>query len=1014
MKNMNSQNSRAFFSRNLLKAATCVFLVAGVASPTYATQSNPESMVTEITQQSVSVSGTVKDRDGEPMIGVSILEKGTTNGMITDLDGGFKLSVRSSQSVLVVSYIGYKTQEIAVGANRSFNIVLEEDSKLIDEVVVIGYGTQRKGDITSAITSVKADDFVKGNITTAADLIKGKIAGLTITNGSGDPNGTSSIRLRGVISLNSNSTPLVLVDGIEGSMTSVAPENIASIDVLKDASAAAIYGTRGANGVILITTKSGSREMKAQASYSGYMSLSEFGKTLDFMSAEDIRQGLTTYTDKGYDTDWLDAITRTAFTHNHNFNIRGGSKQTTYAADFTYRKQEGVIMNTYKEEMKMSFDVSHWMLNDMLKVHFNLVHTSHENSATNAGNNDATNIYRQAIIRNPTEPIWNEDGTYYENFQVNYYYNPVGMINERKGTYEKETTRMTGNITFEPIKGWQTNLMLATNRSKDHNKGYYTSQYYSQVNENHTGNAYHNNENIRTDNLEVTSKYNTKINKHRLEALGGYSYQYYEVDGFNANNYDYPNDFFLYNNLSLGSALKEGKAGMGSYKNDNKLIGFFGRVSYGYADKYNALISVRHEGSSKFGDNHKWGTFPSVSLGWTISNEEFMKEFTWLNNLKLRAGYGVTGVIPTYSYLSLTQYKMGSSYYYENGEWKPGLEVASNPNPDLKWEKSAEFNVGLDISVLDDRLGASIDVFTKKTSDLLWEFDVPAPPNLYPKTLANVGEMRNRGIEVAINATPVRTKDFEWKTTLTGSYSTNKLLSLSNDLYESANEQDTGGLGEPISIATHRLIVGKPVGQFFGLKSVGVSDNGLWLVENAKTGAVEEFNDNMLNNDEYRQYLGNGLPKVTMGWSNTFRYKDFDLSMQFMGQFGFKILNEPRAFYENNSIAYNRLKSVTKAPYGGTNTLSSAQKQTIVSYYLENGNYVKLTNLTLGYNLPLKQNKYVENIRAYVSGDNLFCITGYDGKDPELSVPYPTSAGIDYRDRYPSTRSFTFGLNITF
>lgn len=965
-------------------------------------------------QAKIPVTGIVTDKHKEPLIGVSVMEKNTTNGTITGVNGDFSLAVSSPGAVLVISYVGYKKQEVSLANQRTLRIELEEDTELLDEVVVIGYGVQRKGDVTSSIASVKAEDFAMGKINDAADLIKGKIAGLTIAKGSGDPNADPVIRLRGVISLEGSSTPLILIDGIEGNMGSVAPENIASIDVLKDASAAAIYGTRGANGVILITTKSGARESRTQASYSGYMSLSQFGKTLDFMSAEEVRQGMTDFTDKGYDTDWLDAVTRTAFTHNHNFNIRGGSQKTTYSADFTYRKEEGVIMDTYNEEMKMNFDVSHWMLNDMLKVQFNIVKGLHENSATNANDDGATNIYRQAIIHNPTEPIWNDDGTYYENFQINYYYNPVGMIRERKGKYDTEWTRITGNVTFEPIKGWQTNLMAATRRSKARNKGYYTSEYYSQKMENHTGYAYQNEDDSRTDNLEITSKYNTRIKEHRFDVLAGYSYQNNINDGFNANNYDYPNDFFLYNNLGVGAALKDGKAGMGSYKNENTLIGFFGRVSYGYADKYNALISVRREGSSKFGENHKWGTFPSASLGWTISNEEFMKGITWLNHLKLRAGYGVTGVIPNDPYLSLTRYKLGASYYYEDGTWKPGMEVASNPNPDLKWEKSAEFNFGLDFSVLDERLGASIDVFTKKTSDMLFWYDVPAPPNLFTQTLANVGKMRNSGIEVAINAVPVQTRDFEWKTTLTGSYTSNKLLSLSNDLYETANERDQGGLGEPISIATHRLIVGKPVGHFFGLKSVGVSEKGLWLIENAKTGEIEEFTDNMLNNDEYRQYLGNGLPKVYLGWSNSLRYKDFDLSMQFTGQFGFKILNEPRAFYENNSIAFNRLKSVRKAPYGGEYTLSSAQKQTIVSYYLERGDFVKLNNLTLGYTVPLKDNKYVKGVRAYLSADNLFCITGYDGLDPEISNTYPTSAGIDYRDKYPQIRSYTFGVNITF
>ena len=425
-------------------------------------------------------------------------------------------------------------------------------------------------------------------------------------------------------------------------------------------------------------------------------------------------------------------------------------------------------------------------------------------------------------------------------------------------------------------------------------------------------------------------------------------------------------------------------------------------------------MSVRADGSSRYSKGDKWGTFPSAALAWRFTQEEFMKDLTWINNLKLRTGYGVTGVIPNNSYQSLTRYALGSSYYYEDGVWKPGLVVASNPNPDLKWEKSGEVNIGLDISVLNDRLGASVDVYNKKTTDMLWWYSVPAPPNLYTSTLANVGELNNKGLEVAINSVPLRTKDFEWKTTLTSSFSRNKLISLSNDLYETANEIDDAWLGEPISIATQRLIVGKTVGQFYGLKSVGVSENGLWLIENPSTGEAEEFTDNMLNNDNYRQYLGNSLPKAYMGWNNTFFYKDFDLSMQFTGQFGFDILNEPRAFYENNSIAYNRLKSVEKAPYGGQNTLSSSQKQTIVSYYMEKGDFVKLTNLTLGYTVPLKNTTYVKGVRAYISGDNLFAITGYSGLDPELSNGSPRSAGIDWRDRYPSIRSCTFGVNITF
>ena len=1010
---MNTQLNRMLFSRAFVKVSACVVLSAGcLPMATYA--ESVGAPVVETVLQQKAISGKVVDSKGESIIGANIMEKGTSNGTITDFDGNFSLNV-SAKSVLQISYIGYKTQEIPVSQLKAGAVItLKEDTEVMDEVVVIGYGTQRKGDVTSAIASVKAEDFTVGKVGDAADLIKGKVAGLSIAKGSGDPNATSAIRLRGVISVNGSTTPLILIDGVEGDLSTVAPENIEAIDVLKDASAAAIYGTRGANGVILITTKTGKREAHTTASYSGYVSASQFGKKLDFMTAEDVRAGKTNFTDKGYDTDWLDAISRTGFTHNHNFNISGGTKQTTYSADFTYRKEDGVIMNTYAEDIRMRFDVSHWMLNDMLKVNLNMVKKWHKNSATNATNSDQSNIYRQAIARNPTAPIYNEDGSYNEDFGVNYYYNPVGMLEERLGNYTYEETRATGNITLEPIKGWQTNLMLATSRFGAHDKGYNTSDYYGNQLNQWTGYAYHTNSESFQNNLELTSKYDLNVGKHRMNAMVGYSYHYYKYEQNYANNYNFPTDFFQWNNLGIGQALKEGKAGMGSSASENTLIGFFARVSYAYDNRYNLLVSVRREGSSKFGDNNKWGTFPSASLGWTISNEEFMKGITWLNNLKLRAGFGITGVIPNDPYISLTKYAYGSSYYYSDGKWLPGLSVSSNPNPDLRWEKSTEFNVGLDWSVLDNRLGGSIDVYNKKTTDLLFLYTVPTPPNLFNSTLANAGSVRNQGIEVAVNAVPVRTKDFEWKTVVTVSANKNKLLSLSNDMYESNSFMDTGGLGEPINITTHRMEEGRALGEFYGLKSVGVSENGLFLIEKPD-GEVVEFSNDQLKNDEYRQYLGSGLPKVYLGWTNNLSYKNWDLSMQFTSQLGFKILNEPRAFYENNSIAYNRLKSVEEAPYGGQYTLSSSQPQTFVSYYLEDGDFLKLTNLTIGYTFPIKKNnKYIKRVRAYLSGDNLFCITGYSGLDPELSNWYPTSAGIDARDKYPSIRSFTFGLNLTF
>lgn len=966
-----------------------------------------EGSIISVQPTPITIKGTVKDVFGDPIIGASIIEKGTNNGTITDLAGNYTLKVHNT-STIIVSYVGYVSQEIP--ATHAEEIILKEDPKLLNEVVVIGYGTQRRGDVTSAITSVKAEDFAQGNSKDAGDLIKGKVAGLTVNNGSGDPNVTSSIRLRGIISLEGGNTPLVLVDGIEGSLNTVAPEDIESVDVLKDASAAAIYGTRGAAGVIIITTKKGVREQKAIVNYSGYVALSSFGKKLNMMDGTDVRNGLTQFQDKGYDTDWLDVVSRTAFTHNHNIMISGGNSHTSYNADFTFRNQQGVFINTYGKEMRFNGGLSHWFLNDKVKVSFNVVKWWHENGPVDAA---TTQVYRQAIIRNPTEPIYKEDGSYYENMAINYYMNPIALLKEHTGGYKTESTRLTGNITFEPLRGWQTNLMLSTNQDNAHDKGYYTSKHYDQVINYHTGYAYHSYSNGKQDNLELTSTYKHQLGDHRLEALIGYSYQYNVYEGFNANNTDFMSDFYRENNLGLGQFLKLGKANMGSYKNDDKLIGFFGRVSYGYADRYNVLLSVRREGSSKFGENHKWGTFPSASFGWMISNERFMQSFKWLNNLKIRAGYGVTGVIPSGSYQSLTRWQLGNPYYYDKGQWLQGLNIGSNPNPDLKWEKSMEYNLGIDWGVLRNRLYGSIDFYHKKTVDMLWWYDVPTPPNLYNNTLANVGKMRNMGVEISISAIPIVTKSLEWKSTLTFSHNATKLLNLSNELYETANQHDVAGLGEPISMSTQRLEVGKPLGQWYGMKSVGVSKNGLWLIENTETKEAEEFKDDMLTNGKYKQYLGNAIPKVNFGWNNYIRYKGIDLSMQFTSQLGFKILNEARAYYENNAIVYNRLKTAAEKQYGQY-ILSPAQKQSFVSYYLENGNYLKLSNISLGYTIPLKTNKYVNNVYVYFTADNLFTITSYTGLDPELSNSDPLNSGIDWRDKYPSIRTFTFGMKLKF
>lgn len=981
----------------------------GGALPTLAaseTSSSPK--VENVQQNEVTVKGVVKDANGEAIIGASVIEKGNAkNGTVTDIDGNYTLKVKRG-ATLTISYIGYVSKETKGG-----NIILEEDLKSLNEVVVIGYGTQKKADVTSAVVSVKAEDFTKGNFNDAGDLIKGKVAGLTITRPSGDPGATTQISLRGIATVSGNAQPLVLVDGVPGSLSSVPPENIASIDVLKDASAAAIYGTRGAGGVIIITTKTGQREQRTEVTYNGYVSFSTWAKKADFMTSSDIRAGKTTFNDEGYDTDWLDAISRVGVTQNHSISLSGGNAKTSYFGNFTYRKAEGVMKKTGNESMSVAFDMSHWMLNDMLKLNIKVNADQYQYDV-----NDATTIYRQAVIRNPTSPIWNEDGSYNEGSLLQYW-NPVSLQNEQSGKNKSQTVKMTGNLTFEPIKGWQTNLMLSKDQTINRGGNYYTSNHSLQgVNQkgSYSGFASQSGYTSEATYLELTSKFMKNFNNvHRLDALAGYSYSEDVYDDASMWNGNFPTDYFSYYNMGLGSKLTDGQASMSSSKNSSKLIGFFGRVSYGYADRYNILASLRYEGSSKFGDNHKWGAFPSVSLGWNIMNESFMKSTkSWLNNLKLRAGWGITGVIPGSSYLSLLRYSYNGGNYYRNGKWNKGLKAASNPNPDLKWETAREFNVGIDWSVFNDRLSGSFDYYNKKTSDMLYDYTVPSPPNLYTTTTANVGEMRNTGFELMIKGVPVQTKDWRWETQATLQHNSNKLVSLSNDLYQTDNTQWLQGVGDPVTQYTHRVAVGESLGQIWSLKAVGVSDQGLFLIENPKTGQCAEFYQEMRNDyDNWYEYMGSGIPKFTLGWNNTINYKDFDLSLQCNGQFGYKIINQQRVFYENNAHAYNKLKSAADA-IGGNRPLSGAQSQVVTSYYIEQGDYFKLSSLTLGYTYTPKKKTYIQNARLYGSVYNVFTITKYKGTDPELGSDNFWTAGVDDRDKYPTVRSFTIGLNVTF
>lgn len=964
-----------------------------------------------------TISGFIKDKSNVPVRGASVFVKGGNNGVVSNDSGRYTITVMPGDRILVFSAVTFKTFEVEINTFSAKDVILADDYGKMDEVVVVGYGTQKRREVTGAVATIKAENFTAGAIRDVSEAIRGKVAGLTITSGSGNPSASSNVVLRGFASLQGGTSPLILINGIPGNFNTVAPEDIASIDVLKDASAAAIYGTRGANGVILITTKSAGSETPTSLTYSGYGSVSNFAKKAKFLTADKMRQLLAegntmSMTDRKASTDWVDAISRTGSMHNHNVSMKGGSRRSSYVANVNYNKQDGVFKNTYNEELKVTLDFYHYMFNDKLKINLNLIKGYQKQDAANGlfGSLDIDNPYRQATIRNPTDTIQRANGSWVERTTPMQYFNPVALVNETVGDLDNDWTRLSTNIGLNIVKGWDANLLLATSRNQANSGSYETWKHYSTTINNRNGVASISSGRSKTDNLEFTTNYKRILGRHNFTVLGGYSYQYNVNDGSNLMNYDFPTDVFTYHNIYWGTALKRNLASMGSYKNDNKLVAFLGRVNYSYDNRFNLMAGIRREGSSKFGVNNKWGNFPSVSTGWTISNESFMKNVTAVNMLKLRVGWGITGIAPSSSYLSLSTYQYGS--IFKDGETLIyPLEPKTNPNPDLRWEKSTEINFGLDFSLLNDRISGSVDVYNKKTKDLLWDYPVPSPPNFYDYTLANVGSMRNKGIEVLLNIVPVKTKDFRWTSSLTVSKNSNVLLSLSNDLYQiDQNRLEFGGISEPISMTSHRLDVGKPLGNFYGFKSVDITDAGLWVIETEK-GERKTLDVSMYGKDEYRQYLGNGIPKFTGGWTNTFNYKSFDLGIVLTGAFGYKILNSQRMFYENPTIQYNMLESAFDKVYGKTKLKFA---QSFVSYYLENGNYVKVDNITIGYNPKLVPNKYIKSLRVYASGANLGNFTKYKGLDPEIQRGDVKIAGIDDRDKYPSIRTFTFGVTATF
>lgn len=982
--------------------------------------------------QGITVKGIVTDPLGDPLPGVNIVERGTQNGAMTDLDGQYVITVANTQSILEFSYVGFRPHEEVVGTGTTYDVILREDSQLMDEIVVIGYGTQKKADVTSSVASVKSESFNKGAILDAGQLVQGKVAGLQISLPTGDPTASTSIILRGSTTLQGDRSPLVLVDGVPGSFSTVAPEDIESIDVLKDGSATAIYGTRGTNGVIIITTKSRKGDAPATIDYNGYISVSDMVRKADFMDAGDFRARLAegwsfsgaNDKDYGADTNWLDEISRKGISHVHNLTFRGGGKQTGVLANLTYESRQGTMKKSDVENIRGRFEVNHRMFDDKLTSTVSFI--ANERKAYTASNTGLfEDVYRQSSIQNPTQHIYDENGDYIER-DVYFYTNPVSLLNEREGEYRNRNLRFTGSLEYRPISSLSLKAMY-TRKGQSHINGYYyTHKHYTTTEGGYNGYAYRYTSDYRSDLMELTASWTENFDKHTIGFVGGYNYEGNVFEDFSMNNRDFATDAYSYNNMNAGLGIKNGDGGIASYKRSDKLIGVFARATYNYDDRYLLMVSIRRDGSSKFGEDHKWGNFPAISLGWRLNEEEFMSDVDWLDNLKIRAGYGVTGTNITDPYQSLSSLKY-ENYFVHNGEWINTLIPARNPNPELKWEKKFEYNLGVDFDFWNGRFGGSIDVYLRDTKDALWNYEVASPPYQYTSIMANAGEIRNQGFEIALNAIPVQKQDFEWSTNVSFSTNKNELRALGNDKFTSpVNYFYAGHTGEPIQVNTHKNVIGGPIGDFFGLRSVGLSSEGKWIVERYKRdengNVTEKFYDLAENaKDEDRQTLGNGVPTTFLNWNNQFRYKNFDLSISMRGAFNYEILNFQKMYYGNPTIQYNVLNNAfdlhpvidlgTGKATGEKVRINDSQR--FVSEYIEKGDYWKIDNVTLGYTFNLPRSKYIKYLRLYASCLNLATITGYSGIDPEVRMT-GNDPGMDSRDKYPTVRSYTFGVNVTF
>ena len=961
-----------------------------------------------VTAQTVNVSGTVSDQTGEVMIGVSVSVKGDQkHAAATDFDGNYTLNNVPSNGTLVFSYVGFGAVEVAVNGRTKIDVTMQEDSELLDEVVVVGYGSLSRKELSSSIVQVNRDDFQKGAMNNPMEMLTGKVAGLNVSStAAADPNGSAELQVRGATSLSASNGPLIVIDGVAGGdIRTLAPQDIESMSVLKDAASASIYGTRGANGVILITTKKGTGEAGLPVvTYDSYGALAFARDMPEVLSPYEWRLARRGH-DYGASTDWYDLITRkTAYDTNQYLSIDGSlANGGYYTASVNWKKANGLDITSRREEFGGRAAVSANTLDNHLRF------TSSLNVRKVNERYGDQGMFDTALGMNPTLPVYNADGTYYQPSSPSGVYNPLQQMREFKmqgnRTYVLGSAEVKYNIWNNDYHNVSTTLSYAYNYNDYKRDEYAPIKSGESYWNGYAGRAQQKYEKWWTNSVEWLVNYGFQKDAHDLKFVAGYSFERSNWEQMFMQNNDFTFDKPEWNGIGAGSWLAEGKAQMYGGKSQTTLIGFFGRVNYSWKGMIIGSASLRREGSTKFGADHKWGSFPAASIAWEMAKAPFLADYVQtVQSLKPRFSYGVTGRTMDAPYESLATYSTGGSYLVD-GSWITGYQPSNNANPELGWEKLSSANYGIDF-MLFNRLYGSIEYFDRRSQDLLYDYTAPQPPYVYDTILVNVGTTKNTGMELAVTFDAVVNKPVTWTTGINYSYSTTKLTKLSNAIYQASYLELYRKPGLGTSEFFFRVEEGGRIGQFWGYEYAGVDESHNMLVYNANgekvPASAADPND--------KRYIGDGAPKHFLTWNNTVKWKNFDLSFMFNGAFGFEIFNMRKyGMGLRGSGSDNVLRSTyleDRDVWSGGGVISS--------YFLERGDYFKLENVTLGYNLPLKNRRLLDSLRIYLAAKNLFTITGYSGTDPSAVTSTGITPGIDVTSAYPTATQLTVGLTVRF